>query len=83
MYDLVAVLTRCVLELGPGLGALTVPMSEDYPEMTAVELDPQACQELKITLPKLKLVEGSLLDFDFDAHSKVVAGLCMIIKYAC
>lgn len=62
---------RCVVELGPGLGALTLPLMEDYPGMTAVELDKNACEELRKSMPSLTLVEGSLLDFDFEAHSKV------------
>jgi 16S rRNA (adenine1518-N6/adenine1519-N6)-dimethyltransferase len=71
---------RCVVELGPGLGALTGPLMEDYPGMTAVELDPHACEELRKSMPSLNLVEGSLLDFDFAAHSEAMGGRLTVIS---
>jgi hypothetical protein len=41
----------CVVELGPGLGAITAPLLELYPKMTAVELDGLAVAELRGRFP--------------------------------
>ncbi len=41
----------CVVELGPGLGAITAPLLALYPKMTAVELDGLAVAELRGRFP--------------------------------
>ena len=46
----------CVVELGPGLGAITAPLLELYPKMTAVELDGLAVAELRGRFPVSLLV---------------------------
>ena len=41
----------CVVELGPGLGAITAPLLALYPKMTAVELDGLTVAELRGRFP--------------------------------
>jgi 16S rRNA (adenine1518-N6/adenine1519-N6)-dimethyltransferase len=68
-----------VLELGPGLGAITMPLFERFPQMAAVELDGLAVAELSKRLPSLDLRQESLLDFDFAAHAKERGGRLTVI----
>ena len=68
-----------VVELGPGLGAITTPLLELYPKMTAIELDGLAVGELKQRFPVLDVREMSLLDFDFAAHARARGGRLTVI----
>ena len=70
---------KCVVELGPGLGAITAPLMELYPKMTAIELDGLAVGELKQRFPALDVREMSLLDFDFAAHAQAQGGRLTVI----
>jgi len=70
---------ECVVELGPGLGAITHPLLELYPKMTAVELDGLAVTELKKRYPELDVREESLLDFDFAAQAQARGGRLTVI----
>ena len=59
-----------VLEIGAGLGALTLPLSRSVAHVVAVEKDRRLVESLKRELNRLKisnvtLVQGDILSFDF------------------
>ena len=60
-----------VVEIGPGLGALTVPLIARVPRLTVVELDRDVLPHLKKNvgahLPKLTVVESDALRVDYSA----------------
>jgi len=67
-----------LLEIGPGLGALTIDLARSGAEVTAVEKDRKALDMLKtITagdFPNLDLINGDILEFDirgFAGASKI------------
>lgn len=58
-----------LLEIGPGLGALTIPLLEVCKTLYAVELDRDVIPHLKLQaedVGKLVLYEGDILKFRFD-----------------
>ncbi|MBY0403007.1 MAG: methyltransferase domain-containing protein, partial [Cyanobacteria bacterium] len=60
-----------VLEIGPGLGFLTQLLIQEYPDVTAVELDPDMVGYMRkkfLGVPNLTLVQQDILRFDFDAY---------------
>ncbi len=58
-----------LLEIGPGLGAITRPLLERIPKLMAVELDRDVVQRLKqqFSSERLELFEADALQFDFEA----------------
>ncbi|PAU69773.1 dimethyladenosine transferase [Bifidobacterium italicum] len=80
-----------VLEVGPGLGSLTLAILETGARMTAVEIDPPVAQRLPATIAEfmpqaadrlrvvradaLTLTPSNLPDFDDDASFTLVANL--------
>lgn len=69
-----------VLEIGPGLGPLTVELTARAKEVIAVELDEKLARELpaRIPAPNLRVVHGDALHFDLSQlpHGyKVVANV--------
>jgi 16S rRNA (adenine1518-N6/adenine1519-N6)-dimethyltransferase len=69
-----------VLEIGPGLGALTKHLVIAASKVVAVEIDPRLTQLLpnRITAANLKIVEADILEFDLTqlpSGYKVVANL--------
>ncbi len=58
-----------VVEIGPGLGALTRPLLERLPHLHAVELDRDIVAHLRKTWPaeRLAIHAGDALKFDFGA----------------
>ena len=67
-----------ILEVGPGLGALTMDLAETGAAVTAVEKDRKACAILEElagnSFPNLKIVNGDILKFDLNsiAQSKKI-----------
>ncbi len=59
--------SEVVLEIGPGLGALTFPLLEEAKEVIAVEADPRF-KDILLEKKKdnLTLIEGNILDIDVD-----------------
>jgi 16S rRNA (adenine1518-N6/adenine1519-N6)-dimethyltransferase len=56
-----------VVEIGPGLGAITLPLLARLPELHAVEIDRDAIRHLRAASggsPALHLHEADVLDFD-------------------
>jgi 16S rRNA (adenine1518-N6/adenine1519-N6)-dimethyltransferase len=71
--DAVAELGRQVVELGPGLGSLTVELLAKGCEVLAVELDHDMVHVLRQELgdqPQLHIVEGDAAKLDLVAHSE-------------
>ena len=58
-----------MVEIGPGLGALTAPLAARLNQLHVVELDRDIVVRLKADYPPSKLVihAGDALDFDFSA----------------
>ena len=59
-----------LVEIGPGLGALTAPLLEHVPSFDAVEIDRDAIRELRANphiQEKLRIHEADALKFDFGA----------------
>jgi len=56
-----------IVEIGPGLGALTRPLLDRIPHLHVVELDRDIIARLKKTWPpeRLSIHEGDALNFDF------------------
>lgn len=61
-----------VLEVGPGLGALTESLFERYPNMLTIEIDRRAVQYLGETFPGLSVRHADVLDTDWPALAKEV-----------
>ena len=64
-----------LIEIGPGLGALTFPLLEDLKQMSAVELDRDLFAHLKAEVQKkasspLNLLNEDVLRVDFDQFGK-------------
>jgi len=59
-----------VVEIGPGLGVLTLPLAHTCGAVTAIEVDPRLCAFLRTHLPAelpVRVVEADALRFDFTA----------------
>jgi 16S rRNA (adenine1518-N6/adenine1519-N6)-dimethyltransferase len=57
----------CVVEIGPGLGALTGPLLDRVPHLHAIEIDRDLCARLRERYPpeRLSIHQGDVLRFDF------------------
>ncbi len=70
-----------VLEIGPGLGVLTVELVVRARRVVAIEKDPRLCRYLRDQLDGVELIEGDAVDvleradFQIDAPYKVVSNL--------
>ena len=51
-----------LIEIGPGLGALTALLLKHHPTMAAVEIDRDLAAQLRDRFPQLLLIEGDVLD---------------------
>jgi len=58
-----------VVEIGPGTGALTGPLSDKYKKLTALEIDTRAVELLKEKYPSVDTISGDVLDFDWEAFA--------------
>jgi len=58
-----------LLEIGPGFGALTRPLSQKLDHLDVVEIDRDIVRHLKLSFPaeRLTVHEGDVLRFDFTA----------------
>ncbi len=64
-----------VIEIGPGLGALTEELAGRARRLVAVEKDARLCRYLRERLPGIELVEGDAVEVALPACDKVVANL--------
>lgn len=57
-----------VVEIGPGLGALTTELTRQSNSLTAIEIDPLCCSHLeKLRLSGLNIVNQDFLYYDLDS----------------
>ncbi len=62
----------CVVEVGPGLGSLTIGLLEKVKKLYCVEIDPRLAKQLPITLneqssiAKLEVISKDFLDVTYD-----------------
>ena len=56
-----------VVEIGPGEGALTGALLARYPDLVALEVDPEAVGHLRARFPKLDVRQGDVLAADWRA----------------
>jgi 16S rRNA (adenine1518-N6/adenine1519-N6)-dimethyltransferase len=56
-----------VVEIGPGTGALTGPLLDRHPHLTALEVDPEAIAHLRARWPALDVRHADVLDADWRA----------------
>lgn len=59
-----------IVEVGPGLGALTTQLVERYPDMLTIEIDRRAVQYLHENFPGLAVQHGDVLDTDWPQVSE-------------
>lgn len=62
-----------VLEIGPGLGALTAPLLQTLNKLTAIEIDRDLhahLQTLPLAAERLKLISGDALSFNYNQFGK-------------
>ena len=60
-----------ILEIGPGKGALTKPLSMICDKITAIEIDPLLCDYLnKLKLKNVEIYNEDILKFDCNKLSK-------------
>ena len=64
-----------VIEIGPGPGVLTERLLDTGCTLTAIELDPGACEFLLDNFPSLNLIEGDALQIKWPTANKVVANI--------
>ncbi|MGB3545085.1 16S rRNA (adenine(1518)-N(6)/adenine(1519)-N(6))-dimethyltransferase RsmA [Rubrivirga sp.] len=64
-----------VVEIGPGEGALTGLLLQRYPEMVALEVDPESIAHLQARHPDLDVRERDVLEVDWPA---LAAELCAL-----
>ena len=70
-----------VVEVGPGLGALTIPLSKKTKNLIAIEIDPNLSKELKKSLPDLRLVTDDVLKVNLNQISQMGAVFVSNLPY--
>eukprot|EP00640_Fibrocapsa_japonica_P003561 CAMPEP_0113942962 /NCGR_PEP_ID=MMETSP1339-20121228/14978_1 /TAXON_ID=94617 /ORGANISM="Fibrocapsa japonica" /LENGTH=292 /DNA_ID=CAMNT_0000947661 /DNA_START=199 /DNA_END=1077 /DNA_ORIENTATION=+ /assembly_acc=CAM_ASM_000762 len=68
-----------LVELGPGMGALTRELIKRYPAMTAIEVDPRAIEQLNEALPDLTVIHSDVLQVNWPALSKLKGGPLSVV----
>lgn len=68
-----------VVEIGPGTGALTAVLLEQYPQMVALEVDERAIAHLEAELPTLDVRHADVLGCDWRALSRELGGPLHVI----
>ena len=85
IFDIVAAVapkrTDCVVEIGPGLGALTTPLLNKLDHLNVLEIDRDIVTRLKnnYSAKKLSVHEGDALLFDFANLAKVRGGKLHVV----
>ena len=59
-----------VVEIGPGMGALTGLLAEKYADFSAIELDQRAVDYLRDELPNVRVDQGDVLKVDWAARAE-------------
>jgi 16S rRNA (adenine1518-N6/adenine1519-N6)-dimethyltransferase len=55
-----------LIEIGPGLGALTGKLIETIPNFTSIEIDKRVISELRLKYPGLNLINDDFLNFNLN-----------------
>ncbi|MDX1430018.1 MAG: 16S rRNA (adenine(1518)-N(6)/adenine(1519)-N(6))-dimethyltransferase RsmA [Rhodothermales bacterium] len=55
-----------VVEIGPGIGALSAMLVEKYSEFTAIEIDARAVEQLRMQVPGIVVRHMDVLDIDWS-----------------
>lgn len=61
-----------LIEIGPGLGALTGPLFSLRPDMAAIEIDRDLAAQLREKFPQLQLIEGDALKINIGDTLKLI-----------
>lgn len=70
-----------IIEIGPGLGALTFPLAGRAGRIVAVEKDPEAVRQLRTQpVPNVDLIEGDILGVDLPSLAARYRGEARKIK---
>ena len=68
-----------ILEIGPGRGALTFPLSKIVKRIYAIEIDPKLVELLKLNItPNTKIINNDILKYDLntlDNNYKIIGNL--------
>lgn len=67
-----------VLEIGPGLGALSEHLAASNGKVTLLDIDPLFCEHLRktfATYPNLEVVQGDVMKYDLSPFNKVIGNL--------
>src|SRR2546426_571577 len=64
-----------VIEVGPGLGALTAKLADRAGHVVAIEKDRRLADYIRRGFPEVELIVGDALKVDLPACDKVVANL--------
>jgi 16S rRNA (adenine1518-N6/adenine1519-N6)-dimethyltransferase len=67
-----------LVEIGPGLGALTFPLQSRCPQFTVIELDRDLAARLR-QRPGLDVIEGDVLTVDFAALAARLGGRLRVV----
>jgi len=60
----------CLIEIGPGFGALTEKLVARNPNLIAVEIDKRVIEELKSRFPSINLIQKDFLELDLNEIDK-------------
>lgn len=75
IVELVSRTSGPIIEIGPGDGALTVPLASLERPLTAVEIDPRLASRLRTKLPhRVEVVAGDFLRHRLPASPHVIVG---------
>ena len=67
--------TENIVEIGPGLGALTDLLHQTNPNLALVEIEEEFCLELQKKYPEIKIFNEDARKFDFNEYSeKLLSG---------
>jgi 16S rRNA (adenine1518-N6/adenine1519-N6)-dimethyltransferase len=58
--------TDCIVEIGPGLGALTYNLYAACDNFTAIEIDESMCKDLMIRFPLLNIINADFLKVNLE-----------------
>jgi len=64
--QLVTTKPNCIVEIGPGLGAFTKPLSKTNIPITAIEIDNDLIEFLKVKIPNINLINKDFLQLDLN-----------------
>jgi len=73
-----------VLEIGPGLGALTIELAKRVKKVIAIEKDPKMIEILKKSIKEfknIKIIKGDILKLPLQISSTIVSQICKKMGY--